>query len=277
MAKLLLGVVTLALSLYLALAISLLVFQRRLIYPADPARHSPAEAGLDTVREVSLKTADGETLVAWHAPARPGQPTLLYFHGNGGTLLVRADRIRRFVADGLGVFMPAYRGYSGSTGSPSETALIADAKLAHDHLLGMGLRPEDIVIYGESLGTGVAVQLAADRRSAGVVLDAPYASLLDIAQRHYSFIPVKLFLMDTFASIDHITRIDAPLLVIHGTEDRVIPLDSGKTLYEAADQPKQMAVLRGAGHSDLYAFGAMQILRRFIDEHIRQPVTGSSR
>jgi uncharacterized protein len=272
MAKLLLGVVILTLGLYLALAISLFVFQRRLIYPADSARHSPAEAGLDTVQEVSLKTADGETLVAWHAPARPGQPTHLYFHGNGGTLQVRADRIRRFVADGLGVFMPAYRGYSGSTGSPSEAALIADAKLAHDHLLGMGLRPEDIVIYGESLGTGVAVQLAADRQSAGVVLDAPYASLLDIAQRHYRFIPVKLFLMDTFASIDHITRIDVPLLVMHGTEDRVIPLESGKALYDAADQPKQMAVLEGAGHSDLYAFGAMQILRRFIDEHIRQPV-----
>jgi fermentation-respiration switch protein FrsA (DUF1100 family) len=272
MAKLLLGVVTLALSLYLALAISLLVFQRRLIYPADPARHSPAEAGLDTVREVSLKTADGETLVAWHAPARPGQPTLLYFHGNGGTLLARADRIRRFLGDGLGVFMPAYRGYSGSTGSPSEAALIADAKLAHDHLLGMGLRPEDIVIYGESLGTGVAVQLAADRRAAGVVLDAPYTSLLDIARLHYPFIPVKLFLLDTFASVDHIKRIDAPLLVMHGTEDRVIPLESGKALYDAANQPKQMAVLRGAGHSDLYAFGAMQILRRFIDEQVRQPV-----
>lgn len=271
MAKLLLGVAILALGVYLAAATALFVFQRRLIYPADPTRHSPVEAGLDTVREVSLKTADGETLVAWYAPAKPGQPTLLYFHGNGGTLLVRADRIRRFLAEGLGVFMPAYRGYSGSTGSPSETALIADAKLAYDHLLGIGPRPENIVIYGESLGSGVAVQLAADRRSAAVVLDAPYTSLLDIARMHYGFIPVKSFLMDTFASIDYITRIDAPLLVMHGTEDRVIPLESGKALYEAADQPKQMAVLRGAGHSDLYAFGAMRIVRRFIDEHVPQP------
>src|SRR5688572_6205879 len=178
MAKLLLGFVIFVLGAYLVVAISLFVFQRRLIYPADPTRHLPAEAGLDTVREVSLKAADGETLVAWHAPARPGQPTLLYFHGNGGTLLVRAERIRRFLGDGLGVFMPAYRGYSGSTGSPSEAALIADAKLAHDYLIGMGLPPEQIVIYGESLGTGVAVQLAADRRAAGVVLDAPYSSLL---------------------------------------------------------------------------------------------------
>lgn len=271
MAKLLLGVVILAFGIYLAVAISLFVFQRRLIYPADPTRHSPAEVGLDIVRETRLDTPDGETLVAWYAPAQPGQPTLLYFHGNGGTLRIRADRIRRFLGEGLGVFMPAYRGYSGSTGSASEPALIADSKLAYDHLLGQGLRAENIVIYGESLGTGVAVQLAADRRAAAMVLEAPYVSLIDIAQRQYRFIPVKFFLLDTFASVDHIARINAPLLVMHGTEDRVIPLDSGQALFDAASQPKQMAVLRGAGHSDVYAFGAIQILRRFIDEHIRQP------
>jgi fermentation-respiration switch protein FrsA (DUF1100 family) len=271
MAKLLIGAVLLAAGLYLAIALSLFAFQRRLIYPADPARHSPAEAGLDIVREVTLSTPDGAELVAWYAPAQPGRPTLLYFHGNGGSLMIRADRIRRFLADGLGLFMPAYRGYSGSTGKPSEAALISDAKLAYDHLIGMGFRADQIVAYGESLGTGVAVQLAASRRTAGVVLDAPYSSLLDIAQRHYSFIPVKPFLLDTFASIDHITAIKAPLLVMHGAEDRVIPPDSGKALFDAAEQPKEMVVLTGAGHSDIYAFGAMQVLRRFIDQHFRQP------
>jgi fermentation-respiration switch protein FrsA (DUF1100 family) len=272
MVKLLLGAAALAIGLYLILVLSLFAFQRRLIYPADRARTSPAEAGLDIVREITLKTPDGAELVAWYAPAQPGRPTLLYFHGNGGTLLLRADRIRRFLADGLGLLMPAYRGYSGSTGKPSEAALIGDAQFAYDHLLATGLRPDQIVAYGESLGTGVAVQLAASRRVAAVVLDAPYSSLLDIAQRHYSFIPVKLFLLDTFASIDHIGRIAAPLLVMHGSEDRVIPLDSGKALFDAAKQPKEMVVLTGAGHSDIYTFGAMQVLRRFIDQHFRQPV-----
>jgi fermentation-respiration switch protein FrsA (DUF1100 family) len=271
MAKLLLGAAALVIGLYLILALSLFAFQRRLIYPVDPTRASPAEAGLDIVREITLKTPDGEELVAWYAPAQPGKPTLLYFHGNGGTLLVRADRIRRFLADGLGLLMPAYRGYSGSTGKPSEAALIADAQLAYDHLLGLGPRADRIVAYGESLGTGVAVQLAASRRVAAVVLDAPYSSLIDIARRHYGFIPVRTFLLDTFASIDHIGRIGAPLLVMHGAEDRVIPLDSGKTLFDAAKQPKEMVVLTGAGHSDIYAYGAMQVLRRFIDQHVRQP------
>jgi uncharacterized protein len=213
MMKLLLGLVGLVIGLYLILTLALFTFQRRLIYPTSPTRHSPSEAGLDIVREVTLKTPDGEQLVAWYAPAQPGRPTLLYFHGNGGTLLIRADRIRRFLGDGLGVFMPAYRGYSGSTGSPSEAALIADAKLAYDHLTGMGLRAEQIVAYGESLGSGVAVQLAASRQTAGVVLDAPYSSLLDVAQRRYSFIPVKPFLLDTFASDAYIANVKAPVLI----------------------------------------------------------------
>ena len=122
-----------------------------------------------------------------------------------------------------------------------------------------------------SLGTGVAVQLAASRRMAAVVLEAPFSSLADIAQRRYPYIRVKPFLLDTFASIDTITQIKAPLLVIHGTQDRVVPIDSGKALFDAALQPKEMAVLTGAGHSDVYAHGAMQVLRRFIDQYVRKP------
>jgi fermentation-respiration switch protein FrsA (DUF1100 family) len=270
MLKLLLGLAALVIGLYLVVTLSLFALQRKLIYPADPTRHSPSEAGLDIVREVTLKTPDGEELVAWHAPAQPGRPTLLYFHGNGGTLLLRAERIRRFLGDGLGVFMPAYRGYSGSTGSPSEVALIADARLAYDHLIGQGLRPERIVVYGESLGSGVAVQLAASRQVAGVVLDAPFKSLLDVAQRHYSYVPVRPFLLDTFASDQYIAQVKAPVLIMHGTRDRVIPLDSGKALFEAASQPKEMVVLDGAGHSDIYSFGAMPVLRRFIEARMRE-------
>ena len=270
MTKLLIGIGLFIAGLYLVLVLSLFVYQRSLIYPADPERNAPAEAGLDTVREVTLTAEDGTKLIAWNAPAQPGRPTLLYFHGNGGTLITRADRVRRFVAEGLGLLMPAYRGYSGSGGTPSETALISDARLAYDHLIGQGLRAEQIVVYGESLGTGVAVQLAASRRSAGVVLDAPFSSLLDIAQRRYRFAPVKTLLLDSFASIDYIARINAPLLVMHGTNDQVIPLDSAKTLFEAAKQPKEMAVLNGGGHSNLYSFGAMEVLRRFLDEHVTQ-------
>ncbi len=276
MLKLLVGVLLAAAALYLAAAVSLFLIQRRLIYPVDPTYHTPAEAGLsDAVKEVRLKTPDGVSLIAWQARPAPGEPTLLYFHGNGGGLIDRAERIKRFTREGLGLFMPAYRGYAGSGGSPTETALIADAHLAYDRLIAEGLRPEEIVVYGESLGTGVAVQLAASRKVAAVVLDAPYTEIAAIGQQLYPFIPVKLFLKDNFASIDHIGAIKAPLLILHGSRDDTIPPALGKALYAAAPEPKEIHIIEGAGHSDIYAFGAMQQLSAFLDMHLhlaRQPM-----
>jgi fermentation-respiration switch protein FrsA (DUF1100 family) len=273
MTKLVLGAALALIGVYLAVAVSLFIFQRRLIYhPGSAPYHTPADAGLDGIaREVRLETPDGVSLVAWQVKPAEGQPTLLYFHGNGGSLIDRADRIRRFARDGLGIFMLAYRGYAGSGGSPTETALVADAQLAYDHLISGGMRPEDIVVYGESLGTGISVQLAASRKVAAVVLDAPYTSIADIGQSLYPFIPVRLFLKDTFASIDYIGQIDAPLLVLHGSNDRTVPVALGRALYQAAAEPKELRILEGAGHSDIYLHGAMPPLRRFLDAHLRQP------
>jgi fermentation-respiration switch protein FrsA (DUF1100 family) len=269
MARLLIGVVVLAAAAYLAVAVLLFVIQRRLIYPIDPTYHNPAEADLEnTVREVRLTTPDGVTLIAWQASAAPGKPTLLYFHGNGGGLIDRAERIKRFTREGYGLFMPAYRGYAGSGGAPSETALVADARLAYDHLIAEGLRPDQIAVYGESLGTGVAVQLAASRQVAAVVLDAPYTELAAIGQQLYPFLPVKLFLKDKFASIEHIGRVKAPILILHGSRDGTIPPRLGQALYEAAPSPKEIHIIEGAGHSDIYAFGAIQPLRSFLDKYL---------
>jgi len=264
MGKILLTGLGLIALLYLAAALALFAFQRRLIYRPDPAHVTPAQAGLTGVAEVRLAAPGGVEIVAWEAKAREGKPTFLYFHGNGGGLVDRSERIRRFALDGYGVFMPAYRGYSGSTGSPSEAAIIADAQRAYDHLIAQGLKPQDIVLYGESLGTGVAVQLAAAREVSAVVLDSPYTSLVEIGQRQYGFMPVKTFMVDTFSSIDHIGHIKAPLLVLHGNLDSVIPVELGQKLFDAAPEPKQIVIVQGAGHSDIYAFGALQNLQTFL-------------
>lgn len=269
MLKLLLAGVGLVIALYLAAALGLYVFQRRLIYRPDTGYFTPVEAGLTGVREMRLKTPEGAELVAWETPAAPGKPTFLYFHGNGGGLIHRAERIARFARDGYGVFMPAYRGYSGSTGSPSEAAIIEDARLAYAHLIAQGLRPRDIVLYGESLGTGVAVQLAASAEVGAVVLDSPYTSLVDIAKRLYGFMPVKTFMIDSFASSAHIARVKAPLLILHGSLDSVVPVELSEMLYAMAPEPKRRVVLNGAGHSDIFAFGAMQALQDFLRAHLR--------
>src|SRR5690348_7422876 len=147
--KLLLG---LALAYVLAVAAGYFA-QRRLMYFPDVARVQPSEAGLAGVEERVLKTPDGERVVAWYGRARPGQPTLLYFHGNGGSLSIRAERIRRFMAEGWGVYMMTYRGYGGSTGSPTEVSNVADARLAYGALVHEGVDPASIVLYGESLGS----------------------------------------------------------------------------------------------------------------------------
>src|SRR5262245_20681540 len=146
-------------AIYLLIAVGAWAGQRFLVYAPDAEHVDPRSIGLASVEERRLATPDGVTVLAWYARAKPGRPTLLYFHGNGGNLALRADRIRRFMGQGLGVYMMSYRGYSGSSGVPSEKANVADARLAYADLRQLGLEPKDIVIYGESLGTGVAVQV----------------------------------------------------------------------------------------------------------------------
>ena len=222
--------------------------QRRLIYRPDRERVPPAAAGLPGVAEVLLPTRDGETLVVWHAPASPGALTVLYFHGNGAGLSDRADRIRILQGAGYGVVMMAYRGYSGSSGSPSETANIADAMATYAWLRTQGVAAEKIVLFGESLGTGVAVQMAAAKPVAGVILDSPFTSLVDVAAYHYRFLPIRWFLRDRYVSTDFIGQVRVPLLIVHGEEDQIVPLVFGRRLFATANEPKQFVVFPGVGH-----------------------------
>jgi hypothetical protein len=258
-------------ALYLAVALAAFAFQRKLLYRPDTQRNTPASLGLNSVEEVGLRTPDGETVLAWAAPAAPGRPTLLYFHGNGGGLIDRRERIQRFQAAGLGVFMFSYRGYSGSTGAPSEAANIADAKLAYDTLARRGVAPADIVIYGESLGTGVAVQVAAEKSCAAIVLDSPYLSMIDAARVHYPWLPVRPFLRDTYRTDLHIGRVKTPLLILHGERDGIIPVDQARRLFALANEPKTLKVFPQGGHVDLYSHGAMQTLMEFLRGLRRQP------
>jgi fermentation-respiration switch protein FrsA (DUF1100 family) len=252
---------------YVIAVMALYFLQRRLIYHPDPTRYIPAYHGLTNVEEVTLNTSDGERIVAWRAPAKPGKPTLLYFHGNAGGLLTRSDRIQLFTDAGYGLFMPSYRGYSGSTGSPSEKAIVADAALAYNYLLKQGVPTKRIVIYGESLGTGVAVQVAAAHRVAAVVLDSPYTSLVDVAKGVYFFVPVDALMVDRFDSKSYISRVHAPLLIMHGEKDVVVSPKLSEKLFMAANEPKERVVIPEAGHSDIYYFGAFATLQRFLKAH----------
>ncbi len=260
----LIKIVVFAAIAYLAIIGIAYVAQRKFTYFPNASRVAPADTGLEGFREVELPTADGERVIAWYAPAPPGRPTVLYFHGNGGGLANRAGRFGRYQNAGFGIFVMSYRGYSGSTGSPTERHNIADARLAYDYLIKQGLKPSDIVLYGESLGSGVAVQTAAAVPVAGVILDAPYTSIVEVGAKAYPILPLSWLMVDRYESDKRIASINAPLLILHGARDQVIPLEMGQRMHALAREPKKIVVFPEGRHVDLDQYGAVDVVRDWI-------------
>jgi fermentation-respiration switch protein FrsA (DUF1100 family) len=245
------------------------VLQHQLMYYPATEHVLPSAENLNNVEERVLTTPDGERVLVWYGRAKPGMPTLLYFHGNAGSLADRAERIRKYMAKGYGMFMMTYRGFGGSTGSPSERANVADANLAYDALVASGVSPSDIIIYGESLGSNVAVQVAAKRPAAGLILDAPYTSMVDLAQVHYPQIPLRWLMTDRYETLRDIGNVRMPLLIIQGGKDDIVPPAMGKTVFAAANEPKQLAVFPEADHTEHYKFGSYDVIFRWVRDVVR--------
>jgi fermentation-respiration switch protein FrsA (DUF1100 family) len=239
--------------------------QRSLMYFPERLRVQPASAGFPAAEEVVLDTADGEKVIVWHVPPRGERPVILYFHGNGGSLRYRVDRFRALTAAGLGLVALSYRGYGGSTGRPTEAGLIADGAAAYAFAAAR-YPPQRLVFWGESLGSGVAVALAADHAVGGVVLEAPFTSAVDVGAGAYWFLPVRLLMKDQFRSDERIGAVRAPLLILHGERDRVVPFALGQRLFALANEPKRLVRFRDGGHVDLDAHGAQDAVRAFLDQ-----------
>jgi uncharacterized protein len=251
--------------LYATVLGGLYAFQRDLMYFPTHRDPAPARVGLTGVARVVLSTPDGETLVLWTSPAQGNRPTILFLHGNAGEIADRADRFAFYQQRGYGVAFLSWRGFGGSTGSPSEPGLLTDAKTAYDHLRGLGIPADRIVLIGESLGTGPAVLTAAANPVGAMILEAPYTATVDIARLQYPWLPVGLLMRDQFRSRDHIAAIHAPLLILHGDDDRVIPQAFGKRLFEAAPQPKTFLSLGPVGHEALSSPTTWAAEADFID------------
>lgn len=254
--------------IYAALLSGMYAFQRDLQYFPNRRDPTPETVGLTGVDRVTLPTPDGENLVLWFSPANAGRPTILFLHGNAGEIADRADRFAFYQARGYGVAFLSYRGYGGSTGAPTEAGLIADTKAAYDHLRAAGIPPDRIAVVGESLGTGPAVQLAAANPIAALVLEAPYSAAVDIARAAYPWLPVGLLMKDQFRSRDHIAAVRAPLLILHGDDDRVIPPGFGRRLFDAARDPKTFLSLGPVGHEALFSPVTWAAGTDFIDRTI---------
>jgi uncharacterized protein len=242
--------------------------QRALMYFPDRTRTPPAQAGLPEAEEVIIETADGEKLVAWYVPAAEGRPVVIYFHGNGGALVHRIRRFRGLIANGNGLVALSYRGYGGSSGSPTEEGLLADAAAAYAFAAAR-YPVQRIAVFGESLGTGVAIWLAATSPVARVILQAPYTSIVEVGAAAYPFLPVRFLLKDSYRSDERIGGVSAPVLVIHGARDRVVPIEFGERLYALIRAPKKFVRFPEGGHVDLDQNGALDIIQSFLVEPSR--------
>jgi uncharacterized protein len=249
---------------YIAIVALMYFMQRVMMYFPERARTAPAEAGFAQAEEVVLDSAGGERIIAWHVPPRGDKPVVLYFHGNGGALRYRVARFRALTADGTGLLALSYRGYGGSTGHPTEAGLIADGIAAYA-FVATRYPADRIVLWGESLGSGVAIAVAAQKPIRRLVLEAPFASAVEIAAHAYPFAPVHWLMKDQFRSDLRIGKITAPVLILHGERDRVVPIESGERLYAMIRAPKRFVRFPAAGHEDLGAYGAVEIAKKFLD------------
>ena len=258
-------------TFYLSAVAGMFLLQRSLQYFPPHRDPAPAAAGLTGVERLTLTTPDGESLILWYAPPEGDRPVILFLHGNAGEIADRAPRFAFYQAQGYGVAFLSWRGYGGSSGRPSETGLLADAKTAYDHLRAQGLPPGRIVLVGESLGTGPAVVTAARNPVGALVLEAPYSAALDIARANYSWLPVGLLMLDQYRGRDHIAEVRAPLLILHDAADQVIPIRYGKRLFQAARAPKSFLSLGPVGHEALNAPTTWAAEADFIDRVLQNP------
>lgn len=247
-------------ALYLTVIVGLVALQRRFIYRPMPGHALPADAGAPWMRTVHQ---DGRLLGWFVAPPTAGAPVLVFFHGNRGTLSRVAGKVAPWRDLGIGIFAATYRGFEGNPGKPNEAGLYADGRAVLDWLEGAGIAGHRLILYGESLGSGVAAQLALERPVRAVVLEAPYASVADIAADRYPWTPARRLVRDRFETLAKIGRISAPVLILHGDADQTIPVHHAYRLAAAAPSA-QLVVVPGANHLDLYDRGASSVFQSFI-------------
>lgn len=249
---------------YAGILAALYLMQRSIMYPVpQTARTAPAQAGFPQAEEVILDTADGEKVIAWHVPPRPGKPVIVFFHGNGEVLAWREPRFREVTADGTGLIALSFRGYAGSTGTPSEAGLIADGEATYAFAAAR-YAPSRIVPWGYSLGSGVAVAVASRHPVGGLILEAPFTSTVDVAAAAFPWLPVRWLLRDSYHSDARIGAVRAPLLLMHGEKDRVISIRFGERLFALANEPKRMLRFADADHVHSDDAGIQAAVRDFL-------------
>ena len=237
------------------------VINHFIYFPERDIFQDPSDFGLE-FEDVYLTTSDGVRIHGWFVPGSGG-PTLVWFHGNGGNISHRVDNIAGLHGRlGVSILIIDYRGYGLSEGSPTEQGTYLDAEAAVAHALSRpDVDPERVVLFGRSLGCAIAAEMAVRHDAYAIVLESPFTSVLAMAKRAYPFLPgVGLLVGNMYDTLDKVARIDAPIMVLHGDSDEIVPFEMGREVFEAASEPKRFYIIRGAGHNDTYAVGGAPYL-----------------
>ncbi len=255
------------LAIYAVIVALMFIFQRQLqYYPDKNMQGGPLRHGVPEMQEISVRTEDGLVLFGWYAPPKDKKPVIVFFHGNAGHIGHRAFKARALMDAGFGVLLAEYRGYGGNPGSPSEEGFYKDGRAFIKWLKDGGLPENRVVIYGESIGSGAAVEMAAAFKDvAGLVLETPFSSAVDVGKKAYWWLPVDLLMKDRFDNAAKINQVKAPLLILHGLNDRTVPVELARKLFAQANDPKAMVEFENGDHNGLYDLGAFKPIREFLD------------
>jgi pimeloyl-ACP methyl ester carboxylesterase len=260
----LLAIAGIAFAIYALIVLYVFVTQRNLLYFPERGRPDLARAGVADMQIIELTAADGVKLSAWFKHAAPGKPNMLYLHGNAGNLERCGEKLRPYLDAGLGVLALDYRGYGMSQGQPNETGLYADARAALDFLA-----EKPVILYGESLGSGVAVEMAVERPVAALILEAPFTSIGDAGAVHYPWLPTRWLSIDKFDSAAKISRFNGPILVLHGERDPTVPAAQGKRLLELAGSRAEGVFFPQGDHVNLHELGSAKLVLDFIARRVK--------
>ena len=250
--------------IYILILVFLYFNQRNLLYHPNENNYSGDKISVD-IKKVTILTSDNIELLGWyHEKNIKDFKTIIYFHGNAGSLENRIHKLNHFHEMNVNFLIIAWRGFSGNNGNPSEQGLYVDGKSAIDWLIKKGVDEKNLILYGESLGTGVATHLAQNRSFAGVILETPFTSMIDTAKKFYPYIPVSLLLKDKFENYKKIKNINSPILVMHGEVDQIVPFFMGKKIYELANKPKYSYFTKYDDHMMEYDENLVLALKSFL-------------
>jgi uncharacterized protein len=250
---------------YLLVLVILYFFQRNLLYHPSENNYFGDKLTV-SIDKIKIKSKDNIELMGWyHKKDSKNYKTILFLHGNAGSLENRIHKINHFQNMKINFLIIAWRGFSGNKGNPTEKGLYEDAESAINWLKNKGIRTKDIIIYGESLGTGIATEIAQNNNFAGVILESPFTSMIDAAKNKYPFFPIRFLLKDKYESDKKIKNIKSPLLIMHGESDKIVPFWMGKKMYDIANEPKYFYFTKYDNHMMEYDENLLIMLKKFLD------------